>query len=100
MLGTARASTYSWLFVLITAAVIFFFLRPAHSEDYGSGLAMMAVVVGAAALCLFLAIIALAAYFVAWRRAQPFLVHDKVLVVVSFVGLAVFAWPFSWLVGG
>ena len=100
MLRIARGSTYSWLLVLCAASLAFFFLRPAHSEDFGSGLAMIAVVVGAAALCLALVVFALAAYLVAWRRGQVLPVRDKAFVLVSFLALAVFAWPASWLFGG
>lgn len=100
MLRIARGTTYSWLTVVCAAALIFFGLRPAHSEDYGSGLAMIAVVVGAAALCLVLALVALAAYLAAWRRGQLFLVRDKVFLVLSLLFLGIFAWPASWLVVG
>jgi hypothetical protein len=100
MLGTARASTYSWLLVLAAAALILFAVRPAQSEDYGSGLAMIAVVLGAAAVCLALVMVSLTSYFLAWRRAQPFRARDRLFVLISFIGLAAFAWPVSWLVDG
>jgi hypothetical protein len=63
-------------------------------------MAMIAVIVGAAALCLVLAFFALAAYFVAWRQGQMFLVRDKAFAIVSLLALAIFAWPASWLLGG
>ena len=99
MLGIARGTAYGWLLVLGVAAISLFALRPAHSEDYGCGLAGVAVVVGASGLCLTLAVLALIAYFIAWRRAQPLLMRDRVLVFVSLLGLVCFAWPVSWLVG-
>ena len=99
MLGIARGSTYSWLVVLCIALVTLFTIRPAHSEDYGAGLVAIAVVVGASGLCLALVLLALIAYFVAWRRSQLLLVRDKLLVFVSLIALVCFAWPASWLVG-
>ena len=95
MLGTSRRSTYSWLVVFGASALLLLALQRVHGEAYGSGLAMIAIVLGASGLCLVLPLVALTAYFLGWCRAQPFLVRDKVLVLVSFIGLAVFARPVS-----
>lgn len=100
MLNVARGSTYGWLFLLGAAAVALFVLRPAHSEDYGAGIFMLVVVIGAGSICLLLALVAVSAYLAAWHRGQLLLARDKAFAFASFCSIAWFVWPALWLVDG